>query len=421
MRILWVSNAPHVGTGYGVQTRLFAPRLKELGHEVAIFGFYGEEGGLRDWNGIPIYPKNAHPYGQDAVPTWAAHFKADIVITLIDAWVYNPAEWKGVKWVPLYPVDTHPLDVGVGRAVSQAFARINFSKHGVAMTEQAGLDTLYCPHGVETEVYKPGDQQEARKRLGWMTDRFVYGMVAANKGFPARKSFPEVLLAFAELRRKHPETLLYLHSVPDERFGGFPLANYVNMLGLNDAVQFMNPNQATLGYPDAYMCDVYNAIDVLVSPSYGEGFGVPILEAQSCGTPVITGDWTAMSEITFAGWKIPQSQAQPFVTPHLSIQFKPDVEGVLACMDAAYLARNSEELAQKARSGALDYDADKITQQYWKPVLETLEKRISRAKSLEEVYQSAVIAPGQAPITPDEVISPPTLLLETCEEAEVAV
>ena len=44
----------------------------------------------------------------------------------------------------------------------------------------------------------------------------------------------------------------------------------------------------------------------------GEGFGVPIIEAQACGTPVITGDWTAMSEITRTGLAIPKEDAMPY-------------------------------------------------------------------------------------------------------------
>src|SRR5689334_8936816 len=40
----------------------------------------------------------------------------------------------------------------------------------------------------------------------------------------------------------------------------------------------------------------YNACGMLVYPSFYEGFGIPVLEAMACGTPVITLDNTAFPE-----------------------------------------------------------------------------------------------------------------------------
>ncbi|UIE37505.1 glycosyltransferase family 4 protein [Leptodesmis sichuanensis] len=42
---------------------------------------------------------------------------------------------------------------------------------------------------------------------------------------------------------------------------------------------------------------VYNAADVLVAPSFHEGFGITLLEAMACGTPVITSNVSAMPEV----------------------------------------------------------------------------------------------------------------------------
>jgi len=70
-------------TGYGNQTRLFAPRLKALGHEVAISAFYGLEGGVLNLGGILVLPRGRTPYGQDIAAEHAINFQADILITLI--------------------------------------------------------------------------------------------------------------------------------------------------------------------------------------------------------------------------------------------------------------------------------------------------------------------------------------------------
>jgi glycosyltransferase involved in cell wall biosynthesis len=42
---------------------------------------------------------------------------------------------------------------------------------------------------------------------------------------------------------------------------------------------------------------LYSAADCFLFPSFGEGFGLPVLEAMACGTPVVTSDRTSLSEV----------------------------------------------------------------------------------------------------------------------------
>jgi glycosyltransferase involved in cell wall biosynthesis len=53
-----------------------------------------------------------------------------------------------------------------------------------------------------------------------------------------------------------------------------------------------------LGKPDkATLVEIYNAADILLSPSLYEGFGITILEAMACGTAVITSNVTSLPEV----------------------------------------------------------------------------------------------------------------------------
>ena len=53
------------------------------------------------------------------------------------------------------------------------------------------------------------------------------------------------------------------------------------------------------------IADWYGAIDVLAACTYAEGRALPIIEAQSCGVPVITTDASSMTELNPHGISIP--------------------------------------------------------------------------------------------------------------------
>ena len=64
------------------------------------------------------------------------------------------------------------------------------------------------------------------------------------------------------------------------------------------AQQNLEPYIRYLGNPDkATLVQIYSAADILVAPSLHEGFGMTLLEAMACGTPVITSNLSAMPEV----------------------------------------------------------------------------------------------------------------------------
>jgi glycosyltransferase involved in cell wall biosynthesis len=387
MRLLWYSNAPFSATGYGNQTKLFVPRLKRLGHEMAILAFYGLEGGILNWDGVRVYPRGYHMYGNDVYSAHAKHFEADLIISLIDIWVLDPSAQGNPHGIPIaawFPVDSDPMSPAVMDKAKQVFAPIVFSKFGVRMAEEAGLPHFYVPHGVDTKIFMPGDKAEARRKSLLPEDAFVVTMVAANKGAPSRKAFQQQLEAFAMLRRKHKDALLYLHTTKAENGenGGVNLVELCTYLGLDTgksgSVVFADQYTNLVGFPEPYMVNVYQFSDVVMNVSMGEGFGIPILEAQACGTPVIVGDWTSMPELCFGGWKVSRADCTPFWTPLATYQFVPHTGAIYDLMERAYGASAEKrlQLSRRARAGALEYDADTVTERYWKPLLEMLNGRL---------------------------------------------
>jgi glycosyltransferase involved in cell wall biosynthesis len=69
------------------------------------------------------------------------------------------------------------------------------------------------------------------------------------------------------------------------------LRDRVAALAVVDAVSF-------IGYlPEDRLRDLYAGAAAFVFPSLGEGFGLPLLEAMACGTPVVTSDRSALPEV----------------------------------------------------------------------------------------------------------------------------
>lgn len=60
------------------------------------------------------------------------------------------------------------------------------------------------------------------------------------------------------------------------------------------------------------MATLYSTASVLLFPSYYEGFGLPVLEAQMCGTPVVCSDAGALPEVGANCYTFPPSDIAGF-------------------------------------------------------------------------------------------------------------
>src|SRR4029077_19819242 len=119
----------------------------------------------------------------------------------------------------------------------------------------------------------------------------------------------------------------------------------------------------------------YASMDVLLNAAMGEGFGLTVLEAQACGVPAIVTDFTAMSEVCGAGWKVGYDRLW---TDQSSWQARPRIEEIVESLEACYAldAASRSALSAEARAHALQYDADKVLDDYWLPALEEVVRRL---------------------------------------------
>jgi glycosyltransferase involved in cell wall biosynthesis len=147
------------------------------------------------------------------------------------------------------------------------------------------------PEGVDTKLFRPIDDPERMSR--WRRENlkenapFVVYVGKPNK----RRNISALIRAFAELKKEgFPHKLLIVGAgLP----GASPFRQVIDELKIRTEVFVLD--YAT--HEEMFL--IYNAASLLVYPSSYEGFGMPVLEAMACGTPVIALDNTAFPE--FAG------------------------------------------------------------------------------------------------------------------------
>ena len=377
MRILISTNAPWSPSGYAQQAADLLPLIRKEGYALAVSCFYGNEGGIFVLDDMVMYPKLAHAWGADAMVMHSQDFKADITITLQDLWVIDDGPLKDLKrFIPIIPVDHDPIPLTIFNKLRLAHKIVTYSPFGHEQLQKLGMNSTYIPHTVNTEIFKPLKLRgELRRLLGIPQDIFLFGMVAANKDNPSRKSFQEVLDAFKIFQTKHPQSGMFFHVLLAQA-GGFPIDNYAKAIGLKNIFN-TPPYTMLLKTNKADMAKIYNTFDCLLAPSTNGGFEVPIIEASACEIPVITNDFTAMKDLVIegvTGYKTKVAfKRYTQLSSYIGI---PSVESIYECMEKVFKT-DRQKMGREGRKFVLkDFDLKTVFETKWRPWLAETEKEI---------------------------------------------
>jgi glycosyltransferase involved in cell wall biosynthesis len=359
-----------------------------MGHEVIfITNRHTNDGPILRWEGITVYPGGIGHGMQDAFGWQGAYelcskWKPQILFSIFDIWTF-PIDFGeqlhklGTTWIPICPVDHDPIPPVVYRVLQGSPLPAAMSKYGQQKMIEAGIkDPLYMPHGVETAIYRPIPVKETREKIsGGHSENFIVGIVAANRATYDRKSFNEQIQMYSLFHETHPDTSLYLHMHVDGYESGFDVAGMVDLYG---KFPYYKPSRWSIleGYDDEDMATIFNSFDVHMLCSRGEGFGIPTVEAQACGVPVIVTDFAASPELCGSGWKVPASGK--VMTEQHACQVMPDVKSGAAALGMAYdMWKNNKvewmRMKHRARLFALQYDEDRLFAKHIVPVLEKIE------------------------------------------------
>lgn len=210
---------------------------------------------------------------------------------------------KVFKWIFYYPIDSKPKENWLTKTALLADIPVVYTQYGyeesVKLVPALKDKLVVIPHGVETGIFKPMDEETRKKFrhdyfVGMADNKFLITNVNRNQ---PRKDIARTMKGFADFKKQAPEALLYLHMknvdvayTIDEvarEFGLIPDQDYITPKDFNEHD----------GLPPEIVNLIYNASDVVVTTTLGEGWGLSMTEAMAAKIPVIAPNHTSLTEI----------------------------------------------------------------------------------------------------------------------------
>ncbi|MCF6158414.1 MAG: glycosyltransferase family 1 protein [wastewater metagenome] len=142
-------------------------------------------------------------------------------------------------------------------------------------------------HGVGREFTRQSETEVVQiKKKYRLTKRYLL-YVGSLK---VHKNIPKLIEAFSQLPLKlKEETDLVIAARLEQKFSR--VMNLPSLLGIEKHVRF-------IGYvPTEDLSGLYSGAVAFVMPSFTEWFGLPVIEAMACGTPVIASRGGALPEV----------------------------------------------------------------------------------------------------------------------------
>ncbi len=298
-KIFVLADHPFTPSGVGTQTKYFCEALLKTGR----YSFICFGGAIKHQNYEPmrteewgddwvIYPVQG--YGnQDQVRSILRNHKPDLVWFMTDPrfwtwlWAMDNEIRAHAPMVYHHVWDNFPpphFNLGYYQS-NDKIVCISKVTHEIVKTVAPNVDSVYLPHAVHGDVFKPLDiktRQTIRKdAMNIDNDKFVFFW---NNRNARRKQSGSLIFWFKEFLDKigHDKASLLMHTDPHDVHGQ-NLIHIMEHLGLTNGELLFS----TTKMPPQKLAEVYNSVDCTINISDAEGFGLATLESLSCGVPII--------------------------------------------------------------------------------------------------------------------------------------
>lgn len=246
---------------------------------------------------------------------------------------------KNIRTMLYYPLDARmePEWTEMIRSVDVA---VTYTDYARRETLQALGKSRYpisvIPHGVD-EVFKPlpvevqEQYRDMTLEIGEDQVKFIepgdFVMLNVNKN-EHRKDLLRSMEILAVLRRCQVPAKLILRTDPVPKMhGGVNLEMAARQLGLTYGQEWCHLGSM----PDVMLAGLYNAADLYLTTTLGEGWGLGVTEALACGCPVAMPCHTSLAEIGARVMRVDEGVGMPHPLP---IQWLPLEEGFVTGHDS---------------------------------------------------------------------------------------
>lgn len=426
-KILVMTDSPKLHTGFARVAKEIFTYLNRTGkYEIKCIGWFHQ-----DTNEEVTYPilttekdkdgrlTQEDKYAHKSFPAYVEKFKPDMVWTLGDMWmvdhVASSPSRGSFKWVGYFPIDGHPSPSKWGPIIEGMDVAVAYGEYGMNVIKQRAPNAKlqYIYHGVDTDEFKPlsSEVREEAKRtiIGASSDQKIIGIVARNQ---PRKAFDKLFEAYFYIlngayikckdcgkitifpydvikreiygvdKCKHclsknfdkgqerDDVRLYIHGAIVDC--GWDLLDLQNDFNLKGKILVNPALKIGVGVSENTLNAVYNSFDVFTLPTRGEGFGLPILEAMSCGVPVVVTNYSAHPEwASNAGIMVQPAvlESEPLTNIRRAvIDMSSYVEALLKILDDKTLARRYGEEGRKTAE-TMDW---KIICKKWEALIDSV-------------------------------------------------
>lgn len=320
----------HSHTGFGIVTEAIGGRLAALGVDVRVLALNHRGEPVRGLLAGRVWPLeylrqsyvNAAAAGIDG-SLWTTldpedQWKPDAVLAIADVsgllnYIGQAVDpWRTVPVFQYCPIEGDNLPP-MWRQLWEIVRPVAMSQYGQrVISEHIGRAVPMVYHGVDTEAFHPvspgrpirwdggvfRSKEDCKEKFGLKGRKVLF---RADRNV-VRKNFGDLLAAFVPIATADPEVDLVLHCRPIDPEGIDLWQEILRMPeDLRQRVRFTDAHDTFKGLSTDGLAVLYNAADVYISTTGGEGFGLTLAEAMACEVPIVCTGWAAEVEVVGDG------------------------------------------------------------------------------------------------------------------------